>query len=553
MKILKILSIFALVLLVAGCDVLIGPDGIAGNSGNLSKVQVNIGGNARTLLPNLDVGDDDENGFSKYEISAEPINGNSNSAPANVEIYGTDYYGEIVLPFGDWKITVTAFIKHEGVDYPVVSGTVTFAVNELLHSVNVPIIVPTQGGEGTIEYIINYPDDAEVSLKLVKWPIVQSGTPVIDDDAIESGETGTKNIASGIYFLTITAELDSKTIIKNQIVHIYDKRTTYVDYSFEPADFKNAMIKLSGNLNITVDTKAVKNISMYLNIRVNEGHRVDPISIPITISGNTWEIDIPPISKGQMDLFVRFYDENDNEYNKVHHIGTSAANNIPNVNVEFAITLITLSGYADFGDLDGIMNWANVDFITEEGNFITYTSVNLNTYFWTVTFESFKEPTNVWFEVYGNADFNNNLYAAYFNDNNYIEVYSSNIPNIVLSQRILLSGTATVTFNGVSPNANNFQGGWVNIGTYKEEENPSNPENPLVYINDAGAEYFSTNGSVWRAWISNEYDGELLYFTLDAWASGSGPGTGNGRVIAGNRTITGPVMTNIILSGNITN
>jgi len=553
MKIFKILNIFALVLLVAGCDVLIGPGGIAGNSGNLSKVQVNIGGNARTLLPNLDVGDDEENGFSKYVISAEPINGNSNSAPASVEIYDNDYYGEIDLPFGDWNITVTAFIKHDGMDYPAVSGTVAFTVNELLHSVNVPIIVPTPDGEGTIEYIINYPNDADVSFKLVKWPIVQSDTPVIDDDAIESGETGTENIDSGIYFLTITAELDSKTIIKNQIVHIYDKRTTYVNYSFEPADFKNAMIKLSGNLNITVNTKAVKNISMYLNIKVSEDPRVDPTSIPIAINGNTWEIDIPPISKGQMDLFVQFYDENDNEYNKVHHIGTSAADSIPNINVEFAITLITLSGYADFGDFNGIMDWANVNLITEEGNFIVYTTVDLDTYFWTVTFESLEEPTNVWFAVYGRTFYNDWPNDAYFNDNNYKVVHSTNISNIVLSQRILLTGTATVTFNGVSPSANNFQGGWVNIGTYNEGENPYDPDNPLVYINDAGAEYFSTNGSVWRAWISNEYDGEELFFTLDAWTSGSGPGTGNGRVIAGNRTITGPVMININLTGNITN
>ena len=210
-------TVFA-ILLILGCN-----DGLQNNI-NVSQVTVSLNGNFRAILP--DLGTD---GFSKIEISAESTTGADPIAPVEIDLdTGT---GSLLVPYGDWNIIATAYLKVGEADYEAVKDSVPLTVSEPAHSVTILLDTPVPGGEGTFAYNIEFALGTTVSMRLESWPLDTDSTtrvfPVTESNKIEE-----EPIPTGFYFLTVEAVVDGKSYYRDQIVHIYHGRTTTVTYSF---------------------------------------------------------------------------------------------------------------------------------------------------------------------------------------------------------------------------------------------------------------------------------------------------------------------------------
>ena len=543
MKLLKILSIFTLVLMVLSCNMFLNQEGLTENNGNLSKILVTIGSNGRTILPEIE-------GFNKFILSAKPASGNSNSAPSNVEIEEGNYSGEIFLPFGNWDITVTAYIDHNGEDIPVVSGTLSLNVKGILYYINIPVIVPTAGGKGNFEYTIDFPDDADVVLKLVKWPINPSDTPVINDNTIESGDPVTREIDSGIYFLTLTANLDGKTITKNQVAHIYDKSTSSVSYNITKSDFASKLVRLGGTVNITVDGKPVQGISMGVNIDTDEGNSLYFYIGDINDNTKAWQAEIPPVDNGKVSLFIDFYDSDWRHYFKKYSFDDPMTEDMSDIAVTYNIQLTKLSGYADLNFWDGL-EYANVVMRRTDGDYIaeTHYAIDRETFSWELSFEALTESTDVYFvvEYVENGEW---YYNYYYNEDVNFTVGAGvlSIQNINLSYgRIYLSGTVNVTVTGQGQVGQTF----LDIGTAETGLNSFNVDQ--IYYWEPESLNFN-----WVTWVNSKVDnsegsGEIdvlnktLYFKYSVSVP-AGKGSVSTSVLIDKTVVTGINLTGAITS-----
>jgi len=503
MKILKIVNILALVLLVAGCDLFQEPQLNLGE--NTALVKVDLGGNARTILPNVNTYE------LKYFLSVAAGDGNNMSPPNPVEIDQWEG-GEVELSFGNWLITVTAYT--EDGDIAVASGTVPLTVNSMYHEITVPINLPAPGGRGTVEYSVSYPSGGSAGIKLVKWPLEQGGDAVIDEAAVTDGDTVTVNdVESGIYFLTVFAEYEDRSITKNQIVHVYDQCITTINYNFAPADFASSLIKLSGTFNITADGEPVQGI--YMEAKVEFYNNTPTIYFEVDITGNNWEVKIPPFAEGTGSINIRFYNSNWIEFNKVHDIG-SVTSDVSNSNIVINATTTTLSGYAEIDVLN--TEWAQVIIARRYTNeAIAFADIDKETFFWQATFASFEEPTDIYFEVerYDNYWGENRYNLYYYSDDDPVFAVNESdteIQNINLSYgRILLRGTMkSLTIDG-------------NIPINDPEPDPENYYGLSVYLyrgdDFVDSVYLSEVPMDWAVWISDVYLNETLDFSVETYSN----------------------------------
>jgi len=541
MKILKIVNILALVLLIAGCDMFQVPQLNLGK--NTALVKVSLGGNARAILPDLDINED-----LKYVLSVKGGDGN-NAAPPPSKVIGL-WDGEIELPFGNWIITVTASVNDGSNDIDVASGTIPLTVNSIVHHVTVPVNLPVSGKKGTIEYTVSYPSGGSAELKLVEWPIVQSGTAVINESSVANGTSVTVNdVDSGMYFLTVSATYSSKTITKTQIVHVYGSSTTNINYNFTEIDFASSTIKLGGTFNITINSVAAQNVSMEAKI---EFDNAPPHYLDININVSNWEINMPPFAEGKVIISVRFYNSDGIEFNREEKIDISGATSNISKNISINAKTITLSGYADVIDAYRTES-ASVDIFNVERygddtyySRITSAEINMETFFWQATVEEFFEPAEIHFEIC-RYDIFDEQYWYNFGFDNILNVSNSDISNINLSYgKIYLSGTVNVSVtNG------QVQRGNIEIGTASSGMNSFNVD--LIDYWEPESLNFS-----WVTWVNKfawEGDNEInilegtLYFRFRVETEDSKIGySGSVSKLVNNETI----ITGIELSGDIT-
>jgi len=541
MKILKIVNILALVLLIAGCDLFQEPQLNLGE--NTALVKVDLGGNARAILPDLDIYDD-----LKYVLSIKGGSGNNAAPlePKEIEWWG----GEVELPFGNWIITVTASVNDGSNDIDVASGTVPLTVSSMVHYVTVPVNLPVLGKKGTIEYTVSYPSGGSAELKLVKWPI-QGGTAVIDESSVTDGTTVTvSDVDSGMYFLTVSATLNLKKITKTQIVHVYGSSTTNINYNFTETDFASSTVKLSGTFNITVNSVAAQNVLMEAVI---EFDNAPTRSFAVKLAGSSWEVDMPPFAEGEVIISVRFYNSDGIEFNRVHDISSTGVTSNTTSNIVINVKTITLSGYADVIDAYRTES-ASVDIfnVERDGDDIYYywiasAEIDMKTFFWQTTIDAFVEPAEIFFEICRYDIFD----EQYWYDSGYdnvLDVFESNISNINISYgKIYLSGTVNVTVTGQGKIGQTF----LNIGTAQTGMNRFNVDQFYYW------EPESLNFS-WVTWVNSEVEnlegsGEIdvlnstLYFQLSVNVPA---GTGS---VSTSKLIDQTVVTGINLTGTITN
>ena len=268
MKLVKMITLLAIVTLFAGCNMVQGPEKSAlkpvlSGGEKISRVEVTIGGNARAILPTLD------GGFSKYILSAEPASGNTATAPSPVPMEGHwGGWGTISVLYGEWIITVTAYVNVGGEDYPAAKGSVPLTVSESSHSITVPVNTPEPGGTGTFTYTVRYPSAGTASVKFEPWPLGQPA--LFNEAATNGGQVVKNNIASGMYFLTISATANAKTVTRSEIVHIYQHSTSNAEYVFTKVDFGGGDLNLSGTVKVLLNGEQPEQAQV--SIRIDNGN-----------------------------------------------------------------------------------------------------------------------------------------------------------------------------------------------------------------------------------------------------------------------------------------
>ncbi|MCL2245009.1 MAG: InlB B-repeat-containing protein [Treponema sp.] len=290
----KIIILTALVLFFAGCD-MIGHETVIFKDGeNMSQLNVRIGGNARTLLPN--------DQFSKYVLNAKPGTGNAASAPSDVVITDSNE-GSIILSYGDWLIKVTAMVTVGGVDYPAASASVSVTVESANEWVDVLLYAPDSAGQGTFNYSVRSPNKSNtITLSTL------GGTPsIVFTETSAQDLTGSEFISSGIYFLTVKAD----NVIRNEIVHIYNRMTTEADYVFTTLDFGASSLKIGGTIKILINgvqPSAANGPSLRILFTSGDGN--DSEYVPVTYTGTNgnaaWEITTDNLF-GMSKLYFRLY------------------------------------------------------------------------------------------------------------------------------------------------------------------------------------------------------------------------------------------------------
>ena len=280
------ITLLAIVTLFAGCTMTQGPQKPLSGSGKIAQVQVTIGSNARTLLPN-------DIGFSKYILSAEPAAGNTATPPSPVQINVSSpskgsFSGSLFLSYGEWIITATAYVKVNGIDYAAAKGSASLTVNNSSHEITVPIYTPEGGGTGIFAYTVRYPSNGTALVKLQPWPF---GPPEAFNEAVNSNVPMVKNVSSGIHFLSVSVTVNSKTVTRNEIVHIYQHSTTNAEYIFTTADFEGGL-NLSGTVKVLVNGQQPEQAYVYIPSN-NTGYSE---SIAINFTGNdgsgTWSVSL---------------------------------------------------------------------------------------------------------------------------------------------------------------------------------------------------------------------------------------------------------------------
>jgi len=294
MKRITITILLTLVTLFTGCDLSFKPEKpVVNGSGEISQVQVNIGGNARTLLPDL------SDGFSKYVLSAESAN-NSQNPPQPVMVNGGNSSGTIAIPYGEWIITATAYVSVNGTEYPAAKGSAPLTVDSDYHNVTIVINLPESGGIGTFNYTVRYPASGSVVITLTP---MGGGAPVFNT-SVSSGTPGSSNVVpSGIYFLTVAATVNGITSTISEIVHIYPRSATNAEFTFTKLDFGDTNLNLSGTVKVLVNGIQPSQARLYFSTDQNNWS-----GTYINFSGNngsgTWDIS-PSNLGGATTLYLR--------------------------------------------------------------------------------------------------------------------------------------------------------------------------------------------------------------------------------------------------------
>ena len=487
MKIIKILSLITLILLVAGCDIIQEPE-LINSSNDISKVQVSMSGNYRAILPTL------EYGFSKYELSAAPGLDNFYSGP-NPVVEINEFGGTIALTYGNWILTVTAFVYVGGTDYPAVFGSVPLEVSDNFHYVVVPVNTPLPEGTGTFNYEIIYPFGADVLIKLDSWPGLVN---VFLDDSFDSGVNKSEIRDSGMYFLTIEVEHVGKKVIKNQIVHIYQESPTNVFYIFDEEDFINPIF-LSGIATILINGVPAEDFRIELFNADND----DFLGLATTDSNDgSWGIILAPFDNNTDVYFVvEFADSNWNWYTKDAGITrTLSTYDIPNIDFTIDISTITLNGYADITRVF-IPNWADVEvYRVDNDESLGRTWVNNENYSWQMTLEAFDTPTDIYFIVWRNDGWNTFFDLYDYGTGHSYEVYNEDIFDISLSYyQIYLGGRIDFTLHGTdSFNINTWH---IKIGA-------------APGIEDIKRVYLDYQNRDWATWIYDNYPTDTVYVSI---------------------------------------
>ncbi|GHV69635.1 hypothetical protein AGMMS49928_12640 [Spirochaetia bacterium] len=223
----------AAVLLLAACQAPLGPrgpaDGLPEGTGQVSVDLRSNDGPARTAYPDMPVVAD----FA-YKYFFTPAGGSA------LEKIPEGAYGSraFTLPVGTYTLEVRAY-NDTAKTNQVAVGTASFAVSAgVTTPVPVNLLPETALGSGTLNYTVTYPATATLT-SLTYAPV---DTP-LSTTTLESSATGgftygtVTAVPVGCYLVIAQLSDGGKTTGNSEVVYIYQRLSTTVDFIFTAWDF----------------------------------------------------------------------------------------------------------------------------------------------------------------------------------------------------------------------------------------------------------------------------------------------------------------------------
>jgi hypothetical protein len=272
------------------------PEAKSGDMGNL-RITISSGssGPARTLLPQLN--------FTKYTVSFESeYTGVSHE---DVELSGETPSADVTLERGQWTIRAVAYVGNS----PAARGEVVVTINASAQTITIPVVNPASG-TGTLKFSVAGPPSTTFIYAL-KRP---------DDESVVTGDTLLGGVedegitaGSGVYFFTVEARYDGKTIKRIEAVHIYPNLETTAVYSFTRADF-GLLQTLSGTVEdvlVNGARSAVTKVFAYSDEDCRDENEIGSGDVEWGASGGTWTIAVNTFNGSSTVYFKVRADPND--------------------------------------------------------------------------------------------------------------------------------------------------------------------------------------------------------------------------------------------------
>jgi hypothetical protein len=390
-----------------------------------------------------------------------------------LEFTGPSAYGPLTLtgeesitlndiPNGTWTVKAIGYVMINGTSYAAAEGesAVTVSSNHFA-AVSINISARKDGANGFFTWNIQYPatvtNAAVYVYNIGEYYLYDNDYVGRNGYTVNNSQPQTIELSPGYYMMSVRLTTAYRTVAWSEVIHIYANMETKAEKNYTEDDLTR-FITLGGTASIMVDDDPVTQFGVEV---FRGGHEYDYMVYNwVTINDDgSWEIALPSIEVGTM-LFLRLYIST-NSFSKAVDLNpvtvTGAYTEFPPINLSFGT--ITLSGTVTFTGNGAPPQSAYVEVYRVDnddhlGSIWVYDSNGS----WQIGVESFNESTELYFRVRGTDsegfDFNKKM-----NDTKW--VHNTNVPDInftVMIGRITLSGTATITINGVPPQ---FANVWV--------------------------------------------------------------------------------------------
>jgi len=234
---LALLSVicYLLSVLFSACDDFAATQDAVGIGYGIIRIDIEGAQEARTVFPSLT--------FDKYVYTFTKAGETSgvDHQPAGSNVF--------TLEVGTYTVEVKAYVT-DGTDKLSASGTsASFTVSSGANS-PVSVGLSAAAGTGKFNYTINYPANASIKqVSLLKWSNQSAVT--LNSQNITNGITGTPDLDSGSYFLTVLIERGGHYAGINEAISIYPEKTTTYTKSFAEADLLATTINILGIAGVT--------------------------------------------------------------------------------------------------------------------------------------------------------------------------------------------------------------------------------------------------------------------------------------------------------------
>ena len=229
--------------LVLGCGNIFQPPAgrqpVPAGHGILS---LKINGAARTILP-------DAGQFAAYKLEFFDTEAESESLPVVTEIWESKTNGDVILPFGSYTLTVTAYLADDNdCETPAALGTSDpFTVTAAAGDPIVVMLDLIEGtGEGTFAWEIEIGDAVtKVEMTISKTGAGDKVITLYDDDVTEpiNKLEDEETLDAGVYSVVIKLTVDGFT--ENNGIFVWPAETLYIypglTSTYKPDEFNNGL------------------------------------------------------------------------------------------------------------------------------------------------------------------------------------------------------------------------------------------------------------------------------------------------------------------------
>jgi len=508
-----------------------------------SGVEITVRGlanDARTLLPDPT--------FVKYELRFEALGSQAPKVPVILEEgKNTEIIND--LESGFWNIIAIGYVETIfGTQEAAWGMTAIEVVSGSFTSVTIDISASNDSSDpvGSFCWDVEFPNDKVTYATLYVYSIGSHYNSYIHRQDLKIVGSGSYELNPGYYMVTVELQTEWRPILRTTVIHIYSgMETSSKDlFKYTNADFP-VLIKLSGNLKLTIDGKSAKEAFMYVCFDQNKIEKSAIQNTGAIFETGDWEMKVGVFEIPTTVYFAVRINDGSNFYFK--ELGSKSVFDEDVNGVDFVIDVGT---FAMSGNLDVTVNgnpindariWVCLDpyaiWDSQIGD-----NVKLDEYGdWKLRLISFSVPTKIYFVVY--ASYGDNQVWRVFHEE---YVHETDISGIDfsgnLNTSLTLAGNVDITVDGEPA---------YDLTMYAHPH----PGNPWDYDNYYPSNVDPGTGD-WSYQIPSVIYKTDLYFTITGYsASGYFQYTFDFREVF-NTDITdidlsGNINTRLALSGNI--